>query len=186
MEHCWSRGSHRFGQPPTAGASQELESITSINSQGTRRSLRRSPRHVKPTSRLVERRRAAATSTQQTKQLVAKPLAGDAVQEDVDGVVDAGQLVRDGSGDVVRGSSLPPLSADRQHDARRHADEEGQRHGQTHQRGLVEHRRLADDFLARRRRRRRRRRRTPAAVLDVAARPFPVLIVAFGSREGEG
>ena len=146
------------------GLKRQRDSLPGQLAGGRRAAARRLLQVVAASRRFERRRHAGALAPQQRHQLAAEALARHAVQEEVDGVVDARQLVDDGARREVRGlrasaGELPAVSTHRQHDARRHADDE--RHGRrdAHQRRLREH-------AARRRRRRRaggvRRRRRRA------------------------
>ena len=94
-------------------------------------------RQLRETDRSRRRGRAVSTAAH-GGQLGAEVLSGDAVQDEVDAVVEAGQLVVDGARDDVRRPMRPVGTADRQRDARRHADEERQRRGDAQQRRLRE------------------------------------------------
>ena len=118
----------------------------SLHRQRAGRRLRGAPGRlleVVATSRRLERRHARALSPHERHQLAPEPLSGDAVQEEVDGVVETGELMADRSTSEVgrlRGSAgeLPAVSTHRQHYARRDADDE--RHGRrdAHERRLSE------------------------------------------------
>ena len=82
----------------------------------------------------------AAATGQRRLQFVAKALPGDAVQEEVDAVIQQRQKVGDRLGVPVDGggSAFPVRLADEHDDARRDADQERERDTQAHERRLPE------------------------------------------------
>ena len=85
-------------------------------------------------------RHLLTTTRQQGPQLLSEALSGDAVQEEVHGVVYQTQQVADGLALLVVRvvQSLPVGLADQQDDARRNADEERERDAEAHEGRLTE------------------------------------------------
>ena len=84
-------------------------------------------------------RHLATPARQHGRQLMAEALSSDAVEEEVDGVVDETEQVRDGLDvSVVLVIVLPVRLADQQDNTRRHADEERERDPEAHERRLAE------------------------------------------------